>query len=275
MNYDVTKLTSVFYRLNDPNYIDVCKVGAASINYLPNRLDDYLIKSNNLTAVESALKATTQCLAPYEKLIQESSAMQTALKTLSDTFQSSSYKDLVTASGISTLLDKDSGSLDIALLGKTTLETLNNSSSFSEEDFITFNETPIKEWNIPDSVAIPVGNNRVRIKTDLFIAILSGIFVPIFLWFAGQIVDLNDVHAKAQTESQRLEIEQERNDLLRENNQLFNQYIDLLMSADTSNSSEAEQIEHLKESLPKPDSAPIASDLTPDDSQESHNSNPE
>lgn len=253
MNYDFSKLSPALSQLEKINSADIF---------------------NNLSP---ALKAASQHFAAYEKLIQNSTAMPTALKTLSDTLQASSYKDLVAASGISVLssITKNLGSLNIASLGETVLETLNDSTSFPEDDFITCDEAPVKVWNIPDYIAIPVGNNRIRMKTDIFIAILSGILVPIFLWIAGQIVDLNDAHAKAQTESQRLEIEQERNDLLREHNQLFSQYIELLISTDTSSSSEAEQIEHLKESLPKPDSAPIASDLALDDSQESHNSNPE
>ena len=166
-------------------------------------------------------------------------------------------------------------SLNIAFLDNTILGVLNDSSTFPEEDFVTCDEPPVKEWNIPDTIAIPIGHNRIRMKTDIFIAILGGILVPMFLWIAGQIVDLNDAHAKAQTESQRLEIEQERNDLLREHNQLFSQYIEFLISTDTSSSSESERIEHLKESLPKPDSAPIASDLTPDLTQGTQNNSPE
>lgn len=253
MNYDFSKLSPALSQLGKINSADIF---------------------NNLSP---ALKAILQHFSTYEKLIQNSIAMPTALKTLSNTLQTSSYKDLVDISGISALSSttKNLSFLNIASLGETVLEALNDSASFPEDDFITCDEAPVKVWNVPDSIAIPVGNNRIRMKTDIFIAILGSVLVPIFLWIAGQIVDLNAAHAKAQTESQRLEIEQERNDLLREHNQLFRQYIELLISTDTSSSSEAEQIEHLKESLPKPDSAPIASDLTPDAPQESHNSNPE
>lgn len=253
MDYDFSKLSLALSQLEKINSVDIF---------------------NNLSP---ALKAASQHFDTYKKLIQNSTAMQTTLKTLSDVLQSSSYRDLVASSGISVLsaMTKNLSSLNIVSLSKTALETLNDSSSFPEEDFVTFDESPIKEWNIPDTIAIPVGNNRIRMKTDIFITILSGIIVPILLWIAGLIVDLHDAHAKAQTESQRLEIEQERNNLIRENNQLFNQCIELLISTDASSSSETDRIEYLKEYFPKPDFAPITSDLTPDNPQESHNSNPE
>lgn len=152
---------------------------------------------------------------------------------------------------------------------------INIPSGDTDEDYITADEAPIKEWNIPDTVAIPVANHRIRMRTDIFISILSGIIVPVLLWIAGQIVDLQEAYTNAKTESQRIELEQERNDLIRENNLLLGQYINLLNSTDASNSSESEQIESWKEGLPEVVSDPSASGSVPDLTQESQNNSPE
>lgn len=148
-------------------------------------------------------------------------------------------------------------------------------SDDTDEDYITADEAPIKEWNIPDTVAIPVANHRIRMRTDIFISILSGIIVPVLLWIAGQIVDLHEAYINAKTESQRIELEQERNDLIRENNLILGQYIDLLNSTDTSNSSESNQIESWKEGLPEVVSDPSASGSDPDLTQGTQNNSPE
>lgn len=148
-------------------------------------------------------------------------------------------------------------------------------SDDTDEDYITADEAPIKEWNIPDTVAIPVANHRIRMRTDIFISILSGIIVPVLLWIAGQIVDLHEAYINAKTESQRIELEQERNDLIRENNLILGQYIDLLNSTDTSNSSESNQIESWKEGLPEVVSDPSASGSAPDLTQGTQNNSPE
>ena len=163
----------------------------------------------------------------------------------------------------------------ISSSAKFVLEESNNSEYLPEDDFITMDEAPIKEWEIPDTIAIPIGHNRIRMKTDIFIAFISGIVIPLIFSLAGLIVDLSTAISESQNEAHRIELEEERNNLINESNQLFDRYLDILDSTDTSGSSKADQFESWKESLPKPDSAPVTSDSTPDSDQESHNNSPE
>ncbi|HJA33231.1 MAG TPA: hypothetical protein H9794_03085 [Candidatus Mediterraneibacter merdigallinarum] len=155
------------------------------------------------------------------------------------------------------------------------LESLDETSDCPEDDFITTIKRPIREFKIPDTLAPSTGHNQIRMKTDLFIALIGNIIIPLIFNFIGLIIDLNTAITEAKTETRRIEIEEERNELIEESNQLFSQYIDLLTSTDTSNSSKADQIESWKESLSKPDSAPATAGSDLDQCQENQNSNPE
>lgn len=253
-----------------------------------NKLDAFDISDS----LSPTLKLVTQHMEQYSKMIRESTAIKVALASFADVL-SDYYKDCFISSDatatmlshFSKIIEKNSSAIDfenlkdamiksISTAAKSTQE-LGVSNDNDDEDYITADETPIKEWNIPDTVAIPVANHRIRMRTDIFISILSGIIVPVLLWIAGQIVDLHEAYINAKTESQRIELEQERNDLIRENNRLLSQYIDLLNSTDTSNSSESDQIESWKEGLPEVVSDPSASGSAPDLTQGSQNNNPE
>lgn len=236
-------------------------------------------RSEPFTAASSIKNLFTESMVQTLKSsLKLSSAYSEYSSVLKNPFADSMTQVLESVKKMSSYLDSSSEKTifpDLSSIDKEAWETLDNGDDFSDDDVVTFDEGPIQEWNIPDTVAIPAGNKRIRMKTDIFIAILSGIIFPMLFWVSGLIVDLHDAYLKAETESQRLEIEQERNDLIRESNHLFSQYIDILMSTDTSNSSEADEIEKWKESLPKPDSVPTTADLTPDNLQWNHNNSPE
>ena len=129
-----------------------------------------------------ALKAASQCLNTYEKLFQDSTAMQTALKTLSNTLQVSSYKDFISTSGISVLssMTKNLSSLNMASLGKTVLDSaaiLNTESD--SQDFIELDGSIIdiiKE--VDESIQLPASDdqNNTRIKktnSEVFWQVIS------------------------------------------------------------------------------------------------------
>ena len=179
------------------------------------------------------------------------------------------------AKTLSTLNTTSSGMDSIVSAVSSALTSLDSSEDFPEDDYVTIDEAPIKEWEIPDTIAIPIGHNRIRMKTDIFIVFIGSIVIPLIFNLAGLIVDLSAAISESKNETYRIELEEERNTLINESNQLFDRYLDILDSTDASDSSKADQIEHWKESLPKPDSAPIVSDSTPDSHQGSHNSNPE
>lgn len=145
----------------------------------------------------------------------------------------------------------------------------------TDEDYVTADETTIREWNIPDTIAVPIGHHRIRMRTDIFVTILSSIVIPILFGIAGQIVDLHEAYINAKTETQRIEVERERNNLIQENNRLLSQCLNLLNSTDASNSSESDQIESWKEGLPEVVSDPSASGSVPDPTQGTQNNSPE
>lgn len=276
MDYDFSKLDDLISNLPDVNLAQFNDLLTPEMKIALKSLDAFYSQSQVLAAAQSV--ADNWKLSHPELSISGIAAdaiSQISFKSSQYFTDVDTYKNICQAVSalskyaLSAHPDYDS----MVSSAKVILESLDSSDDFPEDDYVTMDENPIKELEIPDTLAIPVGNNRIRMKTDIFIALLSGVLIPILLWIAGQIVDLHDAQSKAKAESQRLELEQERNDLIRENNQLFCQYIELLMSTDTSSSSESEQIEHLKESLPKSDSAPITSDSVHDNPQESHNSN--
>lgn len=252
MDYDFSELYPALTQLSKINSVDV------------------------INDLSPGLKAASQHFDTYKKMIQNSSDLQAALKTLSDALPASSCWTFITSSrssAFSILADNISSNASVMeTFGKALSKAVENSTAFPDDDFVTFDEEPIKEWNVPDSLAIPIGHNRIRMKTELFITLI-GIIIPIFLEFAGFIVDLNAASSAAKTETQRIEIEEKRNELIQESNQLFSRYLDIIGSTDESHSSKADQIESWKESLLKSDSAPITSDSNLGSFQESQNSN--
>lgn len=137
---------------------------------------------------------------------------------------------------------------------KSFIEELASSSPDLSDDYVTFNKPEIIELTLPDSIAIPLGNKRIRMSTSIFIAIISTILLPILFHLSDSIVNLHQSVIEAENEQKRLELEQERNDLLYEGNQLYKQWLDAFQSLDSSHSSQSESIELLKESLPPIDS---------------------
>lgn len=273
-----------------PAYLESFATASSLKNLFTESLGQTLESSLKLSSVylESFATASSlknlftesmwQVLESYKKLSSVYLESLTAATPLKSPLAESTAQILESVRKVSSYLDFSSEKIifpDLSSIDKEVFEVLDKESNFSDNDVVTFDEGPIQEWNIPETVAIPAGNKRIRMKTDIFIAILSGIIFPMLFWVSGLIVDLHDAYLKAETESQRLEIEQERNDLIRESNHLFSQYIDILMSTDTSNSSEADEIEKWKESLPKPDSVPTTADLNPDNLQLNHNNSPE
>lgn len=214
----------------------------------------------------SAISILQDLIDQYNELMQSHLMSQIGKDVLSSVLSSGSYLDKIASSSLN-LKAASSAVSDMV----SALEELNDSENFSEDDFVTCDKESIKEWNVPDTIAIPIGNNRIRMKTELFITLI-GIIIPIFLDFAGHIVDLNAAASEAQAETQRTEIEEKRNELIQESNQLFSRYLDIIGSIDESHSSKADQIESWKESLLKSDFAPTDSDSTPNQIQVIQNS---
>lgn len=64
------------------------------------------------------------------------------------------------------------------------------SSTNSDDDYITLNQDTVKEYELPETIAIPIGHNRIKIKLEIFIAILALIW-SIFTTFLPSSSDPN------------------------------------------------------------------------------------
>ena len=87
------------------------------------------------------------------------------------------------------------------------------------EDYVTLDKDSIETFEIPESIAIPLGKYRVKMSTDVFISIIS-LLVSIILSTSIAIL---------QTQNQHL--------------------YDLLHSIDTSSSSESGSLQSLKKAV--------------------------
>lgn len=110
-------------------------------------------------------------------------------------------------------------------------------NNYDEFDYVIVDEHPIKEICIPDSLAVPIGKYRVKIKTDQFIAIIFGILSLIvsFMSFISASPDID----QRQEEQIYIQTQQWQNQILNR----------LLDSIDASSSSQAKAIEALREAV--------------------------
>ena len=109
----------------------------------------------------------------------------------------------------------------------------------NNDDYVTVDEEPIKEFEIPDSIAIPIGSNRVRIKTEFFITILITIFFA-FLNFSM------NIYQGYRNEKNEIRYQEKQLQLKRKENKALRTFLE---SVDLSASSGAETIKNLKESI--------------------------
>lgn len=258
MQYDFSSLENTLERLRNLNSV-VFKNLSPALEIVANINKQYAetLKSRNYS--ENALKILSDALPRYSPNVLE---LSRSLSLLSDSMLS----DIALKNSI--------GNMQRILVSLTTIDTTSITESSIEDDYVIFDEVPIKEWELPDTVVIPIGNNRVRMKTEIFISIIGGLILPFVFCIVGLISDLNTAHEAATTEKQRLEIEEERNDLIQESNQWLQNISDVLNSADTTNSSKAETVEELKVILQGSDPVQQATDPTHDRDQENHNNNP-
>ncbi len=116
-------------------------------------------------------------------------------------------------------------------------------------DYITSDSPIIKTFDISDSFVIPIGRNRIRMKTSDFIALITLIFT-IFAYFFPR--PTNEPSPKLLTQDAASSIESQNTfketiiSLFREQNQFL---LDIFESVDSSNSSQTDLLEEIKTSL--------------------------
>lgn len=135
-------------------------------------------------------------------------------------------------------------------------------NSFSEsqedddvDDYVVIPEKSVKEINIPDTIAIPIGNLKIRISTTNFIALI-GLLISVFVFASDHIDSNQSAKASAEFYAEQNRLDEECNQYLEE----------LLKLADYSNSSLREDFEDahsaFQDSGVSPDSAQNLTDNT-------------
>ena len=113
----------------------------------------------------------------------------------------------------------------------------------SKEDYVTLDKDSIETFEIPESIAIPLGKYRVKMSTDVFISIIS-LLVSIIL--STSIALYQSSQGPTKSETQQIQLDETQNALLQTQNQLL---YDLLHSIDTSSSSESGSLQSLKKAV--------------------------
>lgn len=124
---------------------------------------------------------------------------------------------------------------------KSSFSEVKQSDVSSDSDYVTVPDSTVKEICVPETIAIPIGNHRVRIRTDLFISILLVLIeltVNLLLSFVPQSASQPDEEQIKYHQAQEV-IQQWQNHSI----------LELLRDIDTSVSSQAEYLQELKESL--------------------------
>lgn len=111
-----------------------------------------------------------------------------------------------------------------------------------EDDFVIVDDTTVKTYELPDSVYIPIGNNRIKMPTSFLLALIDLIIstiLTISIAIAQSNSSQSDQIKQVQIEESQLELQRAQNKMLQQ----------LLHNIDTSSSSEAETIKELKETV--------------------------
>ena len=110
---------------------------------------------------------------------------------------------------------------------KEVLKDFPTSSDFiPDKDYVTVDEAVIKEYELPEKIAIPIGHNRVKIKFDTLLAIIA-IIISLFS------------SKPSATEQEQLALQRTEVQILSE----------ILESTKASNATTSEQLDTLKESV--------------------------
>ena len=111
-----------------------------------------------------------------------------------------------------------------------------------EDDFVIVDDTTVKTYELPDSVYIPIGNNRIKMPTSFLLALID-LIISTILTISIAIAQSNSSRTE---QINQMQIEESRLELQRAQNEMLQQ---LLHNIDTSSSSEAETIKELKKTV--------------------------
>lgn len=150
--------------------------------------------------------------------------------------------EISSAAGIAHLVSEE---LTKSISSSFNTESANTFENFfpPNEDYVTLDKDSIETFEIPESIAIPLGKYRVKMSTDVFISIIS-LLVSIIL--STSIALYQSSQGPTKSETQQIQLDETQNALLQTQNQLL---YDLLHSIDTSSSSESGSLQSLKKAV--------------------------
>lgn len=111
-----------------------------------------------------------------------------------------------------------------------------------EDDFVIVDDTTVKTYELPNSVYIPIGNNRIKMPTSFLLALID-LIISTILTISIAIAQSNSSRTE---QINQMQIEESQLELQRAQNEMLQQ---LLHNIDTSSSSEAETIKELKKTV--------------------------
>lgn len=203
------------------------------------KIYESLIPSDTIQII---LKETTK---PFTSLSQD---WVTSLTPVMLDFSNSIAHQIVENFNTGSITEEISGSIrssfndEFTTAFKSSISTFEQSDFSLNDDYVLFDKSSIKTYEIPDSLVVPFGKNRVKMRTDFFIAIIS-----LFLSIIGtSIAVLQFFQDTNTTNTQIIQLDEPQNALLQTRNQLL---YDLLHSIDTSSSSESESLQSLKKEV--------------------------
>ena len=152
------------------------------------------------------------------------------INELGNLYISTSLQSAVTAyiSALGSSITQSTASA-INIVVKEVMKNLTPSPAFiPDEDYITLDKKVIKEYELPETIAIPIGHNRIKMKLDTLLAIIA-IIISLF-------------------SSRPSASEQEQLALQRTEVQILSE---ILENTKASNATTSEQLDTLKESVDK------------------------
>lgn len=82
------------------------------------------------------------------------------------------------------------------------------------EDYVIIDESSVEEFELPDSIALPIGNKRVRIKTEIIISLLATIVVSLVTFIQSEYHERESLEAEQQYYEYKLREERKQNQIL-------------------------------------------------------------
>ena len=174
MKYDFSQINAAFNAVSRLNSMSI------SNEVTSRKVESALTRLNEITlspeAISSICGASTMVLNRLSDIsIPSNVAFQKSVLGLAAIVPKNFGKNISTISSFSTMdALKDISLSNISDIGASlATEKSVTPDELPEDDYVTIDEDSVQELNIPETIAVPVGNKRIRIKTDLFLTLFD------------------------------------------------------------------------------------------------------